>query len=190
MINKNAKPSRQWLKFVKTNKARSKIKSVLGMTIEHEKKDDIELMPIDILKRIDVVGKKAPVKLSKCCSPKLLDPIVGFLTKDKKITIHKKDCPNIHTLDSKKEITVLWKDENRLPIIKLALTMVDKVGTLAKVLNLIAEYKLNLKNINTKPKKESVVTTLSVEVDSELKLKDVINEIKKMEEIIHVVKSK
>jgi GTP diphosphokinase / guanosine-3',5'-bis(diphosphate) 3'-diphosphatase len=190
MMNKNVKPSRHWLKFVKTNKARSKIKSLLHMTIDKEKKDDFEVMPIDILKMIDVVGKKAPVKLSKCCSPKMLDPIVGFITKDKKITIHKKDCPNVHTLDSKKEIPVLWKEAKKFPIIKLTLTLEDRVGTLAKVLNLLAVYKVNIKNINTKPKKETVVTTLSIEVDNEIKINDVINEIKKLDEIIHLAKSK
>jgi len=54
----------------------------------------------------------------------------------------------------------------------------------------LAVYKVNIKNINTKPKKETVVTTLSIEVDNEIKINDVINEIKKLDEIIHLAKSK
>src|SRR3989338_8268549 len=114
ITNKGAKPSRQWLKFVKTNKARSKIKANLKMEIETVEKDEgEEIMPANIAKAIQIVGKKAPLKISKCCHPSLHDPIVGFYTKDKKITIHKKTCPNIHALDKNKEVPVLWTEDRK-----------------------------------------------------------------------------
>ncbi|MFH1439972.1 MAG: bifunctional (p)ppGpp synthetase/guanosine-3',5'-bis(diphosphate) 3'-pyrophosphohydrolase [Candidatus Woesearchaeota archaeon] len=189
IVNKNATPSRQWLKFVKTNKARSKIKSILNMDIDQQKKDLSEL-PVDLSRRIQIVGKKAPLKISKCCNPKLLDPIIGFYTKDKKITVHKKDCPNIYSLDKNKEVPVLWIEQRTSPVIKLNLSLEDKIGILANVLNLIATYGLNIKNVTTKPKKDSVVTTLSVEMNNTIALKDIINEIKKLDGVIDLAEKK
>lgn len=187
ITNKGAKPSRQWLKFVKTNKARSKIKANLKMEIETVEKDDKEeIMPADIAKAIQVVGKKAPLKISKCCHPNLHDPIVGFYTKDKKITIHKKTCPNIHSLDKNKEVPVLWTEERKLPVVKISLTLSDKVGSLARVLNVIASYKINIKNITTKPRKDNVITTLHLEVDNQLKFKDLLNELRKIDAVINI----
>ena len=46
------------------------------------------------------------LNLRKPGGRKLGDKIVGFYTKDKKITIHKKDCINTHSLPSNKEIKV------------------------------------------------------------------------------------
>lgn len=187
ITNKGAKPSRQWLKFVKTNKARSKIKANLKMEIETVERDDEgETMPANIAKAIQVVGKKAPLKISKCCHPNLHDPIVGFYTKDKKITIHKKTCPNIHSLDKNKEVPVLWTEERKLPVVKISLTLADKVGALARVLNIIASYKFNIKNITTKPRKDNVITTLHLEVDNQLKFKDLLNELRKIEAVINI----
>ncbi|MBI4453278.1 bifunctional (p)ppGpp synthetase/guanosine-3',5'-bis(diphosphate) 3'-pyrophosphohydrolase [Candidatus Woesearchaeota archaeon] len=187
ITNKGAKPSRQWLKFVKTNKARSKIKANLKMEIETTERDDEEeTMPADIAKAIQIVGKKAPLKISKCCHPKLYEPIVGFYTKDKKITIHKKTCPNIHALDKNKEVPVLWTEDRKLPVMKISLTLADKVGALARVLNIIASYKINIKNITTKPRKDNVITTMYLEVDNKIKMKDMLNELKKVDAVLNI----
>ncbi len=191
IVNKAAKPSRHWLHFVKTNKARSKIKALLNITTaDAELTGEEEELPSEISNRIEILGKKAPLKLSKCCNPKPSEPIVAFYTKDRKITIHKKGCPNIHALDTSKEVPVFWKEDRALPIVKLKVTLQDKVGTLAKVLTLIASHRLNIKHITTKPSKENALTTISVEVDNDLTLKDAINELKKLEEVMEVKESK
>ena len=157
------------------------------MEIETVEKDEgEEIMPANIAKAIQIVGKKAPLKISKCCHPSLHDPIVGFYTKDKKITIHKKTCPNIHALDKNKEVPVLWTEERKLPIVKISLTLADKVGALARVLNIIASYKFNIKNITTRPRKDNVITTLHLEVDNQLKFKDLLNELRKIEAVINI----
>ena len=185
MTNKNAKPSRHWLKFVKTSKARSKIKSFLGMDIDQEKKSE-KSKQVDISKCVQIVGKKAPIKVSKCCNPQLFDPIVGFYTKDKKITLHKKSCPNIHTLEKNKEVPILWIEKRGFPVAKLRLTLEDKVGALARVLNLFASYKVNIRGVTTKPKKEHVVTTISVELTGGVKVKEIMLELKKLDIIVAV----
>ena len=190
IVNKAAKPSRHWLHFVKTNKARSKIKALLNITISDAEFGEEDEQSVGISSRIEVLGKKAPLKLSKCCNPKPPEPIVAYYTKDKKITIHKKGCPNIHALDTSKEVPVFWKEDRALPVVKLKIMLQDKVGTLAKVLSLIASHNLNLKHITTKPSKENALTTISVEVDNELKLKEAINDLNKLEEVMDVKESK
>ncbi len=191
---KNAAPSRQWLKFVKTNKAKSKIRQALHMEVEHDPKawkkklEKLqEIVPENLLSYIEIVGMKSnQAKLSKCCNPQLGDKILGFLTKDKKVTIHKQGCPNIHSLTGTKEIPVLWKKSSRDETTILRLLLEHKVGTLAKVLTCFTERKVNISNINTKPSKDKVLTSITIETADKHLISELIKNIKKIQEVANV----
>jgi len=152
---KNAKPSRQWLKFVKTSKARSKIRAILKIEKDHDPKTRREEeLPENFVKMLEIKGKKVPIKLSKCCEPKLHDYIEGFYTKDGKITVHKRGCPNIKTLDLNKKAIVKWKKEKKEKIKKLKIIAEERVGMIADILNFIVSQKLNIKRLNTNTSKQ------------------------------------
>jgi GTP pyrophosphokinase len=48
------------------------------------------------------------VKVSQCCKPVPGDEIVGFITMGSGISIHKADCPNLHSTDPRRWIDVSW----------------------------------------------------------------------------------
>lgn len=162
---KNAKPSRQWLNFVMTSRARAKIKSSLGVSIETDTKKKIEeeYGSKEILDLVGVKGKAYPMKLSKCCDPAPGDEIAGFLTKDKKITIHKAGCSNVHCLDGCKVVNVFWKDSIIAKSI-VRITMHEKEGLLSKVLNLFVANKLVMTSVNTRKGKETMFNII-VEIE-------------------------
>jgi len=87
-----------------------KIKSIVAQKNGEEKsvKEDtptikdtaLKPVPDDIL-IIDNELSAVNYRLAKCCNPMLGDRISGFITIGKGITIHKKDCPNLHYLYKK-----------------------------------------------------------------------------------------
>jgi GTP diphosphokinase / guanosine-3',5'-bis(diphosphate) 3'-diphosphatase len=145
---KNAHPSRQWLKFVITSKARSKIRGALNIDAEHKGKAPEPDEEPEPTAAVLVNGKETQVKLSKCCEPKPGDGIVGYYTKEGKITVHKIGCPNVATLDRNKAVSVSWKETSR-DIHTIQMIVKDRVGMLAEVLNVIAGMKINIEQLAT-----------------------------------------
>ena len=190
ITRKNAEPSRQWLRFVATQKAKSKIRSCLKIEAEDDPKKGMrqeeEVSEATLVKFIRVEGKPAPMKISKCCSPRRNDPIRGFLTKDKKITIHKKECANIYSLDVTKELPVSWTQEETMQQATLMIVVHDRVGLLADVMNLMATMKINIISIHTKNKKENVIIKLKIHVPDEAQLKDLKDAVKKIKAVLDV----
>jgi len=122
-------PNRNWLRFVKTHQAKSKIKAFLNKTDETEK--GIKFKIRNVSKRIiSLVRKKVPrqilhrgepkielagqngllITIAKCCQPKAGDKIKGYITVGKGASIHRADCKNILKVKNKERIiSASWK---------------------------------------------------------------------------------
>lgn len=130
LTNDHKTPSTKWLRFVKTDKARSKIRSFLekayGFSFGEEKKKPVEEIKdrIAFLRKVLPVGRKKEAKvlvageegiktkLAQCCSPKLGDKIAAFITQGEGASIHKINCSNLKELQKKwpeKTVEASWQ---------------------------------------------------------------------------------
>ncbi|MBI2147972.1 bifunctional (p)ppGpp synthetase/guanosine-3',5'-bis(diphosphate) 3'-pyrophosphohydrolase [Candidatus Woesearchaeota archaeon] len=182
----NAVPSRNWLSFVKTSKAKSKIKSALNIHISDAHHDFVALAPAALLDKIEVLGKHAPLKFSKCCNPAYKDQIIAFFTKDKKITVHKKDCPNLSTLEDNRAADVRWKEDRGSIEIKMKVVVKDRVGLLAELLTLLSQSRVNVKSINTRTKKDRINITFSLQPLGNVNYTTIVNQIRGIRDVIDV----
>jgi len=117
ITDRNKTPSLDWLKFVKTQKARSKIKSFLQKTYgiypvklnkEQIKEKVFAIKKIfypkkkKVKSQVLIAGQEQiSVKFAKCCQPKPGDKIIAFITKGEGASIHKADCENVKYLEQK-----------------------------------------------------------------------------------------
>ena len=70
---------------------------------------------------------------SKCCFPVPGDNLVGFVTRGKGVTIHRRDCQNLEGLaiDNARLVDVEWKPEGETTTTaKILVETVDKPGVL------------------------------------------------------------
>ena len=89
--------------------------------------------------------------LGKCCSPVPGDPILGYVTKGRGVTIHTQKCPNINRLlgrDNGRIIEVSWttKQEKTYPV-KIHVSAYDRSGLVRDVAALVADEHVNMRNI-------------------------------------------
>jgi len=133
-VNKNKKPSKDWLRFVKTSFAKSHIKKLtedtpsgfklpipgfIRRTITEitekikKKKGEAELFKKENPKQIYLGGQKGMlVNIAKCCNPKPGDKVKAYLAKQRSAVLHKSSCSNLKKLAEKfpeRIIDASWK---------------------------------------------------------------------------------
>lgn len=107
-------------------------------------------------------------RLSKCCHPVLGDPIIGFITQGKGISVHRQDCSNIlYTKNKERLIELEWNNasESSFPS-TFSVLAVDKSGYFAAIAEVISKLGLNLVKINASSNHDgtsrlSLVVTIS-----------------------------
>ena len=190
ITSKNAKPSRNWLRFVKTKSAAHKIRKALGIVKEEEqttRKTEEVMSEKELIKLLDLKGiKPSMVKLAKCCNPKYGDAIIGVKTKDGKITVHKKNCVNQFSIPEEQRFILNWKPRGITKHYTLEVLFVDRVGLLADILNVISKKRINIESVKSKSSKEKAILTFDINLTDKDKLKELVKEIKEINNVLSV----
>ncbi|MFH1456043.1 MAG: bifunctional (p)ppGpp synthetase/guanosine-3',5'-bis(diphosphate) 3'-pyrophosphohydrolase [archaeon] len=187
---KNQKPSREWLKFAKSSKAKTKIRQSVEhygkiparalQKVKEEKKELAKWI-------IKVEGIRDPnINISKCCLPLPGDKIVGYATASDKVAIHKFDCKNINKVSRgsrKKPVKVIWIDRIGSEV-KLKVDAVNRVGLFAEILNTLVAKKTKIKSANAKLITGNIVEcSINIEIESLGHLQDLIRRINKIKDV-------
>ncbi len=218
------KPSRDWLKIAKTNKALTKIRSVLrqeqmeqslelGRQILEKELRKYSLNPLKVLKgeqfaevleesrhktqedylralgygrvslmpllrllvpperlqerggkesRLSTLIKKVVarkpssivvkgmdgifIRLGNCCHPVPGDPIIGFITRGRGVTVHTRECPKVLELDPARSIEVTWEAGTKaVHPVKIRVVCSDKPGLLADISRTITMNEVDIR---------------------------------------------
>ena len=134
------------------------------------------------------------VKLSKCCSPLPGDEIVGYITKGRGVSVHRKDCVNINELlkEENRIIDVEWFDQEKVSYtVEIEIFANDRYGLLADIVQKINDSKAKLLGVNARATKERIaITEVSLEVDSLDGLNKIIKELRKVDSVYEVNRKK
>ena len=135
------------------------------------------------------------VKFSKCCNPVPGDDIIGYITKGRGVSIHRKDCTNLKDLLSEEEriIEVEWYDEKEKAEYNVDIQVLanDRTGLLADVVKEITNQKINIMGVNTKTSKDRIATIdVTLEVQNIEQLNQIIKQIRKVDSVYEVTRKK
>jgi GTP pyrophosphokinase len=85
------------------------------------------------------------VRFAKCCTPLPGDPVQGFITRGRGVTVHQRDCSKIFHLDPERRVPVEWSSApGDLRAVKLRVVSEDRPGMLAAITNKISGAGINI----------------------------------------------
>jgi len=128
------------------------------------------------------------VHLSKCCNPVPGDPIIGFVTRGRGLSVHTLDCPNIDELDYDKDriVEVAWDTKDAASYsVKIGVVTVDRPGMLASVSAAITSAKANISHADiTTTADRRAILNFVVEILNAAHLEKVLKGIEKVDGVV------
>ena len=131
------------------------------------------------------------IRLSRCCNPVPGDEIVGFITKGRGVSVHRADCPNVHTQDAKARlIEVEWEsnlNDRKEFNVEIEISGYDRRGLLNEVLQAVNEIKTEISAVSGKSDRNKMVTiNMSISIQNVSHLHKVVERIKQIRDIYSV----
>lgn len=173
LTSKNQRPNVDWLDFVATGRARTRIRStlrelgLLAPVAEAAPKADlpakvVRLKPKSDVRHVDdktrdslirVEGSKGTaVQFAKCCDPMPGLPVIGYITKRQGITIHRTDCKLLgkSNKDAQRMVEASWEGDEVLEV-SMWVTMGSRPNVLADITNAMRPMNIDITHAEYRP---------------------------------------
>lgn len=102
------------------------------------------------------------VKLARCCTPVPGDKIVGFITKNEGVSVHRVDCQNMQNLQnrqSERVVEVAWTSAKGLFMVKIQVEALDRPHLLTDVTQVLSDHGVNIINASVSTGSDRVATS-------------------------------
>ena len=129
--------------------------------VEEELPPTVAAIPIADTRGIQVQGVgDLLTRLARCCNPVPGDPIVGFITRGKGVTVHRTDCPSVINEDEPERLVkVEWgrMDHQTFPV-TIRVDAWDREGLVRDVAAVVADEKVNIASASVTVHKDRTAT--------------------------------
>ena len=133
------------------------------------------------------------VRLAKCCNPIPGDPITGYITRGRGVSVHRSDCPNIlKDTDLSRMIEVNWdvgldKDYT----VELEIICNDKTGVLTELLAVPSEMKINMSSVNANPNRSNKTSTvrMGLSVQNAQQVQQIMTKLRRLKDVYSVTRA-
>ncbi len=128
------------------------------------------------------------VRYAQCCQPVPGDPVVGYVTQGRGISIHRADCPNLLSLSLEdRRVEIDWQEvEGEAFAVHLALNGEDRRGLYADIMSAISKTGTNIRAADITTRDGTVSGSIFVEVDNLSHLAKVLKGIKRVKGVHEV----
>ncbi|MHC5280447.1 RelA/SpoT family protein [Listeria kieliensis] len=131
------------------------------------------------------------IRLSRCCNPVPGDQIVGYITKGRGISIHRKDCPNVQLTETDRLIDVEWEDADEKSKtdynVDIEVFGYNRNGLLNDILQVVNSLTSNINGVNAKVDQNKMATlVLTLQIHNIAHLQRVVDKIKQIPDVYTV----
>jgi guanosine-3',5'-bis(diphosphate) 3'-pyrophosphohydrolase len=146
----------------------------------------------DITDSINVLGVgDLLTRLAKCCTPIKGTEIIGYITRNRGVTIHDKKCTNILSeQEIDRFISVSWGLNETLYSVRIYVEAIDRVGLLKDITSLLSDERINISGSMTENRDDNSYITLNIFVTSMSQLNSVFTKIENIKSVLNIKRLK
>jgi GTP pyrophosphokinase len=133
------------------------------------------------------------VRFGRCCNPIPGDPIIGFVTRGRGISVHRADCGNatFFSADPERSIDVAWDEgEKKKYVVSIELTAADRPGLLHEVTRIFSEFGANVSDAGIKTVAQKAKGMFRIEIFNRNQLKQILRRLQKIKGVEDVSRVK
>ena len=127
-------------------------------------------------------------QLARCCHPVPPDPIVGFVTRGRGVTVHRADCPNIRNLDDEghdRLIEVSWTTDTDVSYpVEILIIAIERVGLLRDISEVFSKEKQPVVAMNSSRNKGDLHFNFTIEIKNSEDLKRTLNALREIKNVV------
>jgi GTP pyrophosphokinase len=210
-VAKTGGPSRDWLNpergFLKSSRARAKVRHWFNL-----QEGGRESAPAPRPRLVPAPAPAAPKKrkagaagggvlvvgmdrlltqMAKCCKPVPPDPIRGFVTRGRGVSVHRADCPSLARLvqaDAARVLEAQWGEGAGAYGVDLVVTASDRPGLLRDVGDALAREHINVTAVRTQSREDLAFMRFAFDVTDLAQLRRAIGAVREVHGVIRVAR--
>ena len=128
------------------------------------------------------------VRYAKCCNPLPGDDILGFITRGRGVTIHRRGCPKAFDTDPERRVEISWDSKARINrAVQLRVVTANRPGILATVGHTFSNMGINISEANCRAGDDGKAINVFTFVCGDLsQLKNVMRALQKVQGVVAV----
>jgi GTP pyrophosphokinase len=141
---------------------------------------------------IKVLGLKGILStFAKCCKPVPGDEIVGYITRGRGATIHRKDCPNIlRAMDRERIIRVSWGEPKQTFPVKVQVRAYDRHGLMGDISSILANENINIRDLHVNFNESVAIISIVLEISDITQLSRVLTLIETLPNVMEAYRKR
>jgi GTP pyrophosphokinase len=127
--------------------------------------------------------------VAHCCNPLPGDPVIGYITRGRGITIHRRDCRNVigEDVESERLIAIDWEktDEHAYPVL-VQIKAFDRAGLIHDISGIVSAEHVNMSSANavTGRSDHVAIITATLDISSADQLTRILNKIDRLPNVV------
>ena len=131
------------------------------------------------------------VRYAQCCQPVPGDPVVGYVTRGRGVSIHRADCPNLLLLahEPERRLEIDWQEaEGERFVVRLALEGNDRRGLYAELAAAVSATGTDIRSMELRSTDGKALGAMVVEVENLAHLEKIIRAARRVKGISEVAR--